>query len=224
MTIGAVAALATDIQKLDKRVVWSAFLHCLLLSAAIASIRLPGLPWWLNGSLLAVLFTLPILILFLTIRKKTIPTLLATALILGLLVGALTHYFSPDESPSPAATFAVLKNQADQWDRDIVDKKETAIADNMSDDFRHISKNGAVTDKKGFLGDILSADLKIDPYQVEDLDIRIYGDCALLHGTTRMTGSYQGEPFTSNYRFTDTYIRGDGQWKVCQVQISSLPD
>ena len=119
---------------------------------------------------------------------------------------------------------ALLKQQADHWDQDIIKKDLPAIAKNMSDDFRHISNKGSISDKETFLQEIVSSDLVIHPYTVEDFDIRIYGNCALLCGRTRMTGLYKGKPFQSHYRYVDTYIRTNGQWKVCNVQISNIPD
>jgi ketosteroid isomerase-like protein len=117
-----------------------------------------------------------------------------------------------------------LKQQADQWDRDIIRKDSNAIAANMSDDFRHIGKTGEVTDRNTFLHSIMSPDLVINPYTVEDFDIRIYGECALLCGRTKMSGTYQGKPFHSYYRYIDIYSRINGQWKVCNVQITGIPE
>ena len=37
--------------------------------------------------------------------------------------------------------------------------------------------------------------LTIDPYTVEDFEVRLYGDTALLSGRTHMTGKYDGKPF-----------------------------
>jgi hypothetical protein len=39
-----------------------------------------------------------------------------------------------------------------------------------------------------------------------------------------MTGSYQGKPFRSNYRYIDIYVRRAGVWRVVSVQISKMPD
>jgi ketosteroid isomerase-like protein len=117
-----------------------------------------------------------------------------------------------------------LRQQADAWDRAIIAKDLDAVDANMSEDFRHIGRHGEIADKPAFLADIMSPDLVIDPYAVEDFDLRIYGDCALLCGRTRMTGSYQGERFQSHYRYVDTYVRTDGRWRVCNVQISAIPE
>lgn len=127
-------------------------------------------------------------------------------------------------APAPALV-AELTRQADQWDRDIVHRRSAAIAANMADDFRQIASDGSVADKAAFLRAITSPDLVIDPYTVEDFDVRIHGvggDVALLSGRTRMTGRYQGEPFTSHYRYIDTYIRRDGRWQVVSVQTTKL--
>jgi ketosteroid isomerase-like protein len=127
-------------------------------------------------------------------------------------------------SAAVLAFAAQLKTQADAWDQAILRKDAQAIADNMCADFRHIGKGGEVADRAAFLKDLLSPDLVIHPYTVEDFDVRLYGDCALLCGRTRMTGTYQGRPFTSHYRYIDTYVRQDGRWRVCSVQITAMPE
>jgi len=122
-----------------------------------------------------------------------------------------------------AATVAALTQQADQWDKAIIRKDLRAIEGNMTSDFRQIRGSGDVINKEVFLRDITAPDLVIDPYSVEDFDVRLYGNVALLCGRTRMTGHSGGQPFTSHYRYIDTYVREDGHWRVCNVQITSLP-
>jgi ketosteroid isomerase-like protein len=127
------------------------------------------------------------------------------------------------QSDSAAATRALLASQADHWDKAIIAKDRTAIEANMAADFRNIDGNGTVADRQAFVRDLMDKDLRIDPYTVEDFDIRVYGDTALLSGRTRMTGSYQGKAFTSHYRYIDTYVRRDGAWQVVSVQITRIP-
>ena len=94
----------------------------------------------------------------------------------------------------------------------------------MAADFRQIDGAGNVETKQSFVDDQVSPDLVIDPYTVEDFDVRLYGDTALLAGRTRMTGRYQGKPFASHYRYIDIYVRRDGEWKIVSVQISKIPN
>ncbi len=143
-----------------------------------------------------------------------------------LLVPLLQSCASTCEAPveDAAGVAAELTRQADAWDKAIVRKDLDAIAENMTADFRLIRKNGDVIDRRGFLRDITSPELVIEPYTVEDFDVRVLGDTALLSGRTRMTGSEGGTPFTTHYRYIDVYVRRDGKWRVCNVQISPMPD
>jgi ketosteroid isomerase-like protein len=121
-----------------------------------------------------------------------------------------------------AADVAALTLLSDAWDKAIVRKDEPAIANNMAEDFRMIDKRGTVEAKPAFVAGIMDAKLSIDPYTVEEFDVRIYGDTALLSGRTHMTGKYDGQAFESNYRYIDIYVRKDDTWKIVSVQITSL--
>jgi ketosteroid isomerase-like protein len=129
----------------------------------------------------------------------------------------------PVSQAAPAETIAQLTHQSEAWDKAIVRKDKAAIAGNMSEDFRQISSSGEVSDKKTFVDNLTSDDLVIDPYTVEDFNIRLYGDVALLSGRTHMTGRGNGEPFKTQYIYIDIYRRVAGNWKVCSVQTTRLP-
>ena len=145
------------------------------------------------------------------------------AFIIPWLCSACAGTWAPVESTT-AAIAIELAAQADQWDKAIVRKDPAAIEANMAEDFRQIDSEGNVETKSSFLADILSSDLIIDPYTVEDFDVRIYGDVALLSGRTRMTGKYQRKHFVSHYRYIDVYVRRAGVWKVISIQVSRIPE
>ena len=151
-------------------------------------------------------------------RSRSLPRMLRV----GALGVALVAANGPVQADDKALV-AELTAQADRWDKAIVRKDRAAIETNMADDFRNIDGSGEVAVKAAFVDDLMSADLEIDPYTVEDFDVRVYGDVALLSGRTRMTGRYKGKPFTSHYRYIDIYVKRSGQWKVVSVQISRIP-
>lgn len=127
--------------------------------------------------------------------------------------------------PSAAAvdTVAVLTAQADRWDQAIVAKDRAAIEANMAADFRQIGGAGNVETKASFVDGLMNAELRIDPCSVEEFEVHVLGDVALLRGRTRMTGSYGGKPFSSHYRYIDVYVERGGAWNVVSVQITKLP-
>ncbi len=159
-------------------------------------------------------------------------SMLKTCLMAGLTTAvALTQGCAsvvPTQTGSTAAAevaqvSALLKSQADRWDEAIVRKDRAAIEANMAEDFRQIDGQGNIETKASFVADVMAPELMIQPYKVEDYELRLYGDVALISGRTRMTGSYQGKAFTTHYRYIDVYVRRGGVWKIVNVQISTLP-
>lgn len=140
------------------------------------------------------------------------------ALACALQAGCAT---APRHAPDDD-TVALLTRQADAWDRAIIRKDRAAIAANMDDGFRQIDSDGGWHDKAGFLADILDPRLTIAPYAVEDFQVRVYGDSALLTGTTDLHGTWKGQPFRVHYRYTDVYAKRDGVWKVVNVQTTRI--
>ncbi|WP_162250766.1 nuclear transport factor 2 family protein [Pelomonas sp. Root1217] len=128
------------------------------------------------------------------------------------------------QAAPPAELVAQLRAQSDAWDQAIVRRDRAAIEANMAEDFRQIDGRGNVETKASFVEGLVSPDLVIDPYTVEDFEIRVYGDTALLSGRTRMTGRYQGQAFKSHYRYIDIYVKRGGAWKIVSVQISRIPE
>lgn len=119
---------------------------------------------------------------------------------------------------------AALKAQADAWDAAIIKKDREAIARNMSETFFQIGSDGKTADKTQFLENIMSPDLVIAPYTVEDFKIRTYSNTALINGVTDMHGTYEGKPFRIHYRYTDTYVKEGDVWRVVNVQTTRIAE
>lgn len=158
-------------------------------------------------------------------KKPFDGTPLGIVLSSGLLLVALSACTAapPMADVDRPALIAELAAQADRWDKAIVAKDEAAIESNMADDFRQIDGAGNVETKTSFVRDVMAPELRIHPYAVEDFEVRLYGDVALLSGRTRMTGTYAGKPFATHYRYIDVYVRRGGRWQIVSVQISKLP-
>ena len=155
------------------------------------------------------------------VTRSTANRFVARGLALLALVGycAVTPALGADKGKD----IATLTRLSNDWDKAIWSKEEKAIADNMAEDFRIIDGRGEVAAKAAFVADIMDAKLTVDPYTVEEFNVRIYGDTALLSGRTHMTGKYDGQPFENTYRYIDIYVRKGGAWKIVSVQITKLP-
>jgi len=140
--------------------------------------------------------------------------------LLGLFLAIPAAHVAAQDSNK--ALEAALKKQADAWDVAIVNKDRKAIADNMSESFFMIGSSGETENKAQFIADLTSPEIKIEPYTVDEFKIRIYGNTALINGATNMHGVEGGKPFTTHYRFTDTYVKEGGAWRIVNVQTTRI--
>jgi hypothetical protein len=88
---GIVDIIPMIIQKLDKRATISAFLQYLFVSIVIVNINLPGIAWWLQGSIISLALALPIIIIVSENDKKAVPIIASMAVVLGTLIGIAGH-------------------------------------------------------------------------------------------------------------------------------------
>ncbi|MFZ6779415.1 nuclear transport factor 2 family protein [Undibacterium sp. Ji83W] len=148
----------------------------------------------------------------------------AVSVLLAIVsLGLLPAHAADSTDAKNAALVAQLTKLSDDWDAAIVRKDKAAIEANMAEDFRQIDGDGDLETKTSFVNGLVSDKLEIDPYKVEDFEIRLYGSVALLSGRTRMTGRYDGKSFKSHYRYIDIYAQRDGKWQIVSVQISRIP-
>ncbi len=94
LLVGAVAG-AIDIgpmikMKLSKYAVVSAFMQWVILGLMIPRTSLFGLNGWINGSVVAVLLCVPIVILVAEDDKKSVPIIVVTSIVLGGIVGLVS--------------------------------------------------------------------------------------------------------------------------------------
>lgn len=123
-----------------------------------------------------------------------------------------------------AAVRAQLTAQADAWDKAIVRQDRAAIEANMHAGFFQIGSRGERSERAEFINDLMDPKLKIAPYVVENLEVHLHGNTALLTATTRMTGQYDGKPFSTHYRYIDVYVRENSAWKIVSVQTTGIAE
>lgn len=48
----------------------------------------------------------------------------------------------------------------------------------------------------------------------DEIDVRVFGDAAVVTGRTHALGTQSGVPFDVRLRFTDVFVRRDGRWQA----------
>jgi ketosteroid isomerase-like protein len=110
-----------------------------------------------------------------------------------------------------------------EWDRAMVENDAEAIGRYMADDWVIVGSDGRVGDKATFLGLVKSGALSHDVMESHDLDIRRYGDTAVVIARGISGGKYQGQPFREIERVSCVFVRIGGRWLCVLTHLSRLP-
>ena len=92
LAAGVIDIIPMVLKKLDKRATASAFLQYLFLSIIIVNIDLPHIIWWLEGILISLAFSLPIVLIVSVNDKKSVPIIMINAAVLGFLISLAGHF------------------------------------------------------------------------------------------------------------------------------------
>jgi hypothetical protein len=92
----------------------------------------------------------------------------------------------------------------------------------VAEDYRLFGSDGAGQNKDQFIADFTSPSFDIDPFTIEEFDARVYGDTAILTGRVALSGASNGHRFTVNLRFSDLWVKRDGQWQVVFAQTTRI--
>jgi ketosteroid isomerase-like protein len=65
-----------------------------------------------------------------------------------------------------------------------------------------------------------SGRMKFLRYQTSDVRVHVYADAAVVTGRLQRTRSMNGQEISDDWRFTKTYIRQGGQWRVAAFHAS----
>jgi hypothetical protein len=92
----------------------------------------------------------------------------------------------------------------------------------LSADWKIVSGDGDIIDKKRFLKVIASGDLKHTKMTSENQTIRRYGNVALVTAHSISAGSYKNMPFETDEIGTDVIAKMHGHWVCVLTQLTTI--
>jgi len=116
-----------------------------------------------------------------------------------------------------------LKQVEREWNDAVVRRDAAALERILSDDFMLITAAGTVSTKAQLIDTIKSPDLVIEPFDTQDVSVRVYGDTAVVTGRFTQKGSYKGKAFSNQFRYTDVYVKRALGWQAVSAQSTFIP-
>ena len=103
-------------------------------------------------------------------------------------------------------------------------KADTASISRMTaDDFIEITRLGTLRTKADNLRDLATGALKLTSVKYDSVDVRIYGDVAILRGIADNAGTMRGFPFAGKIWYTRIFVKHDGRWRAVAMQHTPIP-
>lgn len=116
-------------------------------------------------------------------------------------------------SPSDLATLLELNND---YIRSVQTSNVQRFKEILADDFLCSLPDGSLIDRERFLKQTATP-VTISNLTVDDVNVRIMGDFAIIHGRTAYTAA-DGNPGAG--RYTDVWARRNGRWLAVAAHVT----
>jgi hypothetical protein len=150
--------------------------------------------------------------------RRTSTTMLRTTCCL-LLLASLGQAVAQNSKDDSQQTKLVVMEHL--WNEAQVNRDARALDSMIGANFVNTEYDGEVSDKARFLADIKDPHFNLANLTIQDLKVSMYADSAVVVGTYKTKGSYQGKPYEHVGRFTDTWVFTEGRWQ-CVASHTSL--
>jgi ketosteroid isomerase-like protein len=130
---------------------------------------------------------------------------------------ALFACAGPPNGQDPSAS-EVLELEKKRF-RAMVEGDVNFLQEVISEDLYYIHSNGEVDTKDSFIGPIANGDRRYDNISIETSKVRLYGNTAIINGEcTYHRKNPDGAPNNLRLKYTNVYVKMDGNWKMVSWQ------
>ena len=109
-----------------------------------------------------------------------------------------------------------------QWMDAYVKRDIAFLQVHMSDDYVGTFPDGTVHDKRSEIDAVASGAVAITRMEPVEMQVRVYGEAAVMTGHSSVEATLGGKAMAAELRFTDVWIRRDGQWQAIASQVTRI--
>ncbi|MGI9166445.1 MAG: nuclear transport factor 2 family protein [Pyrinomonadaceae bacterium] len=146
-------------------------------------------------------------------------------LVVAMLVAASSFGFS-----QPTLSGASQKGNDEQAVRQLLNEISAALSRNdtaaldriYADSYTLVNESGELTTKAPRLAAIKSGELKYESVGFDDVNVRLYGDTAVVTYRVTSKGQFKGQVIGGQFRATSTYVKMKGRWQLVAAQVTRI--
>jgi uncharacterized protein (TIGR02246 family) len=115
-----------------------------------------------------------------------------------------------------------IKALEEERNRAILSGNAAAMDRMTADDYTFITLRGELRTKSEILKGFQSGSFKYESREISDLNVRVYGDTAVVVGRSIQKGAENGKDYSGDYRFTRVYVKQRGRWVTVALQTTPI--
>jgi ketosteroid isomerase-like protein len=105
----------------------------------------------------------------------------------------------------------------EEWIKAVIRRDAGAFNRLLAPEFVY-TEDDRVYDKDQLIREVTKGADTVTAGRNEDLVVRLHGNTAIATGWLVLVGRSGGGPFERRYRYTDTWVRTGGRWRVIAAQ------
>ncbi|MGI8836721.1 MAG: nuclear transport factor 2 family protein [Pyrinomonadaceae bacterium] len=148
-------------------------------------------------------------------------------LIVAMLIAASSFVFSQKTRSST--------NQNDNDEkavRQVLNEVSAALSRNdaaaldgiYADDYTLVNEYGVLGTKAPRIAAIKSGELKYESVSFDEVNVRMYGNTALVTYRVTSKGQSKGQAIGGQFRATSTYMKVKGRWQLVAAQVTRISE
>jgi uncharacterized protein (TIGR02246 family) len=123
-----------------------------------------------------------------------------------------------------AQTPTALEQADTDWNRLRLHGDARALAPLLAEDWLLTHSDGRIQHKADYLQELATRQRRNTRIDNEDVQIRRYGDTAVITGTSVQAAVSDGKPWEGRFRFTRVWVQRDGHWQMVASHSSRLAE
>jgi ketosteroid isomerase-like protein len=145
-----------------------------------------------------------------------------TAFLSGLPVLAENTNSEPSRYDRELAPEQIIRKLEQEWADAVVHQNTNVIDRIQASEFRFTDPSGQVWTKASALEFIQSGRLKIESFKMGNVDVRLYGNAAVVTLEVNWTGKSGDTDISGPQRMTDVFIKRNGRWQCVISQATRI--
>jgi len=94
----------------------------------------------------------------------------------------------------------------------------------LAPEFTLVNSRATVQTRDEVLAEVRNRDPQYEVFRNHSMTAHVFGDAAIVQGTTTVKGRSGEHAFDVNVRFTDTLVRKRGKWRLVVSHVTAIPD